>query len=115
MVYTMRATGQGYVGIEKFTMLMNIPEPMTKKNYDQIVGVISTNMKSIAEETMSEACVDIRQNLLPDVNDDVIVNTAIPCDGSWQRRGYSSINGVVTIISMDSAKNFRLWAQVTIL
>ena len=53
---------------------------------------------------MSEACVDIRNNFLPDVNDDVIVNTAIPCDGSWQRRGYSSINGVVTIITTDSAK-----------
>ena len=52
---------------------------------------------------VSEACVDIRNNFLPDVND-VIVNTAISCDGSWHRRGYSSINGVVTIISMDMVK-----------
>ena len=104
MVYSMRATGQGYAGIEKFTMLMNMPMPMTNNNYDKIVGVIATNIKSVAEETMSEACVDIRNNFLPDVNDDVIVNTAILCDGSWHRRGYSSINGVVTIISMDSGK-----------
>ena len=82
MVYSMRATGQGYAGIEKFTMLMNMPMPMTNNNYDKIVGVIATNIKSVAEETMSEACVDIRNNFLPDVNDDVIVNTAISCDGS---------------------------------
>ena len=59
MVYSMRATGQGYAGIEKFTMLMNMPMPMTNNNYD---GVIATNIKSVAEETMSEACVDIRNN-----------------------------------------------------
>ena len=85
-------------------VLMNMPMPMTNNNYDKIVGVIATNIKSVAEETMSEACVDIRNNVLPDVNDDVIVNTVISCEGSWLRRGCSSINGVVTIVSMDSGK-----------
>ena len=47
---------------EKFTMLMNMPMPMTNNNYDKIVGVIATNIKSVAESTMSEACVDIRNN-----------------------------------------------------
>ena len=61
MVYSMRA-GQGHAGIEKFTMPMNMPMPMTNNNYDKIVGVIATNIKSVAEETMSEACVDIRNN-----------------------------------------------------
>ena len=46
IVYTMRATGQGYAGIEKFTMLMNMPKPITKNNYDKIVGVITTNICS---------------------------------------------------------------------
>ena len=53
---------------------------------------------------MLEVCVDIRQNFLSDVNDDVIVNTAILRDGCCHRRGYPSISGVVTIISMDSGK-----------
>ena len=29
---------------------------------------------------------------------DEIVNTAISIDGTWQRRGFSSLNGVVTVI-----------------
>ena len=33
-----------------------------------------------------------------------ITDTAVSVDGSWQRRGFSSLNGVVTAISMDTDK-----------
>ena len=52
MVYSMRATAQGYTGIETFTMLMNMPN----NNYDKIVGVIATNTNSVAEETVRSMC-----------------------------------------------------------
>ena len=32
------------------------------------------------------------------------VDTSASCDGSWQRRGYSSLNGVVTAMSMANGK-----------
>ena len=33
-----------------------------------------------------------------------VYDTAVSCDGSWQRRGYSSINGLVTAIRIDTGK-----------
>ena len=33
-----------------------------------------------------------------------IIDTALSVDGSWQRHGFSSLNGVVTAISMDTGK-----------
>ena len=33
-----------------------------------------------------------------------IIDTAVSVDGSWQRRGFSSLNGVVTAISRDTSK-----------
>ena len=33
-----------------------------------------------------------------------IVNTAVSCDGLWHRQGHSSLNGVVTVISMKNGK-----------
>ena len=42
---------------------------------------------------------------MQDHNDSTsIVDTSVSCDGSWQRRGYSSLNGVVTAISMTNGK-----------
>ena len=39
MVYTMPSLSHGYAGIERFNTLMNIPKPMTVKNYNKTVFV----------------------------------------------------------------------------
>ena len=39
-----------------------------------------------------------------DPNEDTVIETAVSCDGSWQKRGYSSLNGVIMVISMDNGK-----------
>ena len=36
-----------------------------------------------------------------------LINIAVFCDGTWQRRGYSSHNGVMNVISMDNGIIFR--------
>ena len=35
---------------------------------------------------------------------DIQVDTGVSVDGSWQRRGFSSLNGVVTVISIENGK-----------
>ena len=97
-VYTMRAIGQGFAGLEKFTSLMNMPKPMTQRNYDKIVKTISRYTKEVAEETMAEAVEEVKEGSIG------VVDIGVSVDGSWQRRGYSSLNGVVTAISMTNGK-----------
>ena len=55
MVYTMRSCGQGYAGIEKFTMLMHMPKPMTGKNYNKLVQKFVKVTEEVAKETMEDA------------------------------------------------------------
>jgi hypothetical protein len=76
---------------------MDMPPPMTNKNYNRTVKTLVTKIKSVAEETMTDAADEIRGT--SDLTD-----TSISCDGSWQRRGYSSLSGVVTVISMINGK-----------
>ena len=33
-----------------------------------------------------------------------VADTAVSVDGTWQKRGYSSFNGVITAISMENGK-----------
>jgi hypothetical protein len=37
-------------------------------------------------------------------SDDEVLQCGVYCDGTWQRRGYSSLNGQVTTISMVTGK-----------
>ena len=37
----MRACGQGFSGLEKFTSLMNIPKPVAKNNYSKLIKTLN--------------------------------------------------------------------------
>ena len=99
-VYTFRSLGQGYSGLQKFTSLMNMPQPMTNRNYDKLITKLSVVSKLVAEETMVDAAKDVTSKSL----DTEPVNTGVSVDGAWQRRGHASLNGVVTAISLENGK-----------
>ncbi|GFV48544.1 uncharacterized protein TNCV_5068291 [Trichonephila clavipes] len=49
---------------------------------------------------MKEAALEIRSN----ETDTEFSQCGVSVDGTWQRRGYSSLNGCVSVISIDSGK-----------
>lgn len=101
-VYAMRSLGKGHSGAKKFCGLMNMPEPLAQSAYWSTSKIIGQHVKTIAKESMSAAASELKQTRQAD--DNGIVDCAVSCDGTWQRRGFSSLNGCVTVISMDSGK-----------
>lgn len=100
--YSMRSCGLGYAGLKKFCYLMNLPAPLTKRNYNCTIKVIRDVVKQVAIDIMKDSVNDLRvKHSIPEGGN---LDTAISCDGSWQRRGYSSLNGFVSVISMESGK-----------
>ena len=81
---------------------MNFPMPMIANHYDKIVKNLLRATKSVAEVTMQDACDDL--HAAEDAKTTFIANTAVSCDGLWCRRVHSSLNGVVTVISMKNGK-----------
>ena len=102
-VYAMRECGQGHSSLDTLCSLLNMPSPMVNKAYTDIIHKISDAVKDVCHDTMVDAIDELRiaNNV---VDKDKCMNIPVSCDGSWQRRGYSSNNGIVTIISMQSGK-----------
>ena len=80
---------------------MNLPKPVTANNYDKIINRLVKTTKAVAAITMQDAC----EELQADFSSDVIKDVEVSSDGTWQRRGYSSLNRVVTVISI---KNYKV-------
>ena len=99
-VYSMRRCGKGYQGLQKFLALINHPPPMTEKNYRMINLKFSNAVRDVAMRSMDEAAEEVRQTQTS--NKDLIVETGVSVDGTWQRRGFSSLNGAVAALSIDS-------------
>ena len=99
LVYAMRAIGQGQSSARRFCALMNLPPPPNPKSYGDCNKALANAAKTVALSTMKEAGMELHN----DVNDEV-KPCSVSCDGTWQRRGYSSLNGCVTTISVDTGK-----------
>lgn len=63
---------------------MNTPHPPAAKNYTKISSVITTCVRSIAKDSMSQAAEELRnlkgQN---DSNETETVDCGVSCDGTW--------------------------------
>ena len=74
-----------------------MPPPPAAKNNAKISSVITTCLRSIAKESMRIAAEEVRTpERLNDSNRSGPVNCAVSCDGTWQKRGFSSRTGCVT-------------------
>ena len=69
----MRTCGQGFSRLEKFTSLIHITKPMTKKNYSKIIKTISKSAKAVVAETKTDGVKNISQSSF--------VDTAVSVDG----------------------------------
>ena len=85
------------------TALMNLPKPMTANSYDKIVNRLNNVAKEFANETMKDASEDLLSKS-KNPSGDTVIDSAVSCDGSRQKRGYFSLNGVLMVISMDNGK-----------
>ena len=100
--YSMCRIGNGYNGMKRFLVLMNHPPPMTEKNYRKLSNVFRNLVKHVAETAMKDAALEIhKQN---HVTIDNIVDTGVSVDGTWQKRGFTSLNGAVTAISIETGR-----------
>lgn len=106
-VYAMRRIGNGHEGLKRFLMLMNHPPPMHEKTYRKIGYKIYDGVKDVAECLMQEACDEVRSQsagYTVKEDDSVVVDTGVTLDGTWQKRGFTSYNGAVMAISIDTGK-----------
>ncbi|GFU29883.1 uncharacterized protein NPIL_300571 [Nephila pilipes] len=88
----MRCIGKGAESAVMFCGIMNLPPP-TKFNNNLLQAARET-----CEESMAEAVHEaVEEN---EGGRDI----AVAVDGSWQKRGFSSKNGVVTVTSVDTGK-----------
>ena len=96
-VYAMRTCGLGHSALEKFCGMMNMPQPVAKPSYTALTKKLKKAAQITAETSMSAAANDAKEK--EGTND-----IGVSVDGTWQRRGYASLNGVVAAIYTANSK-----------
>lgn len=100
MVYAMRSIGQGLNGIKKFCGIMNLPAPVALPTYNLINDHILEATRNASKESMQQAALEEVQETGTDPNTDITVSG----DGTWMKRGHTSLHGVCTVIGANTGK-----------
>ncbi|GFX45782.1 uncharacterized protein TNCV_934211 [Trichonephila clavipes] len=100
LTYGMRAIGKGGAAARIFCGLMNLPPPPAK--FERHNSLFLNALKTISEDSMNAA---VQEAVIAN---DKNSNIALAVDGTWHKRGYSSLNGVVCATSLSLLRTERL-------
>lgn len=98
----MRIIGRGRASLTKFSAVMNMPGPVAKKSFATHVNQIACVSQQVAEAKMEKAVKEVRA--LNDATEGEIVDIAVSCDGTWARRGFQYLYGMVSAIEVQTGK-----------
>lgn len=96
LVYGMRCIGKGKNAARTLCAVMNLPPPPSK--FERYNANLSQALSSVCVNSMSNAVEGAvsRNNNSRDIT--------VALDGTWQKRGHTSLNGVITATSLDTGK-----------
>ena len=81
---------------------LNMPAPMTPNTYTSLLEKVTEAAEKQAEASMKSASDEVHHD------SSKMKEAVIPCaamfDGTWRKRGHSSLQGVVTCISASTGK-----------
>lgn len=99
-VLAARAIGKGRQGLATFTGMMGMLPPVASQHYTVYNDKIGAALSVEREVNTSAAAAQLRK----DAADDEIVDVRVTCDATWQKRGHTSLYGVVVVASWDTGQ-----------
>ena len=82
--------------------MMNMPPPLSHQSYNDINLRFHNIYKKEAKESVLAEVNDLIEK--GNVSIDENLDTDVGIDGDWQKRGHSSLNGIVTGVARENKK-----------
>ena len=101
-VFANKCIGGTWTSLNTFCTMMDLPLPVSQKRYREHSSVINEQCVAEAQGSMQRAREEVFKcyDALPGD----IVDVTVSSDGTWQRRGYSSLLGVTFVIEHKTKK-----------
>ncbi|XP_071577515.1 uncharacterized protein [Temnothorax nylanderi] len=102
VVFAMRLLGVAREGINIFCGIMDLGSGLSKQTYDHIIKHVHSSVKQIFALSCKNAVEEEKSN--NEKKEKPLLNFTVSGDGSWKKRGFSSLYGVTTLIAYYSGK-----------
>ena len=101
----MREIGKGLTSLKMLCGYLNMPPPMQIAAFSSL-SIVGKAYETVVTDSMNNAAHEllINEKVSEYVTENNILDITVSGDGSWQKRGHSSLNGVVTLVASDTGK-----------
>lgn len=100
IIIAMRLLGVGWHGIRKFCAFMELPRTTFHSFYDKVVKRMNTATNLVCKNSMMRAAKEEKTISIENGENGIVVSG----DGSWRKRGFTSLYGLVTLIGYNFGK-----------
>lgn len=108
LIFAMRLIGIGMQGIHKFCAFMCLPKPVYQKSYDNIVKCIAIATDAVKSKVLREA-VEEEKKISEEKGQHE--GLSVSGDGSWRKRGFSSLFGFSSLIGWFTGKVIDIFVK----
>ena len=102
-VLAFRGIGSGFSNIKQWCGIMNMPHCLSQRGYTKNLEKIENSSLDVFETIVSksrDAIVKAYNEIGVVPDKDGVLDISVSFDGSWQKRGHSSHNGVASVIDL---------------
>lgn len=100
IIIAMRLLGVGWHGNRKFCAFMELPRTTFHSFYDKVVKRMNTATNLVCQNSMMRAAEEEKTISIENRENGIVVSG----DGSWRKRGFTSLYGLVTLIGYNFGK-----------
>lgn len=101
-VFVMRLLGIGFQGISNFCGYMDFGLSLAKTSYYDILTQVSTAARAVAQAVLRKAVKEEQER--NETSGNARNHLSVSGDGSWEKRGFTSLIGVVSLIGKFTGK-----------
>ena len=101
-VFANKCIGSTSASLNTFCTMMDLPAPVSQKQYREHAIVINDQCIAEAQDSMRRARQEVRKCYDAALGD--VIDVTVSSDGTWQRRGFSSLFGITFIIEHETKK-----------
>lgn len=88
---------------------MNMTNPMSKSSFENLQTELHSAYTQTAQDCMKNAADEIRKTELKETYDEQTpAHVTASLDCTWQRKGFASLNGIVTTISSGKCVDYEI-------
>ena len=97
-----KCIGGTHPSLSMFFAMLDLPPPVARCTYSLYTKDILGGSAVVAQKSMEGARHQVRD--LAGASEDEVVDVLVSCDGTWQKRGFSSLFGAVFLIAHTTGK-----------